>query len=367
MKNIKHYLNICVFLLTIGVLSMTFIIGEDKAISVAERRPLKSFEEAVSAENPFKEIESYFLDQFPFRDTFRRIKAFLNNDVLKKNDNNNIYTIDGTVVKIEDTLDENQLNYAVDMINKLIHKYAKNNRVYYSIIPDKHYFASQINGYPALDYEKLLNFVSENLKKAEYIDIFPLLELSDYYKTDSHWSQDKILDIADKLVSTMSPGVTVIPDGEFYKENVLSPFYGVYYGQSALTLAPEKIKYLTSKDTESMKMTIILDNGQKQHLPVYVPKYFTNIDPYDIFTAGAQPIVIIENVNATNDKELVLFRDSFSSSIAPLMIQSFSKITVVDIRYIASAALRGMVDFENADSVLFLYSTVLLNNSVAMK
>ena len=220
MKNIKHYLNICVFLLTIGVLSMTFIIGEDKAISVAERRPLKSFEQVVSAENPFKEIESYFLDQFPFRDTFRTIKAFLNNDVLKKNDNNNIYTIDGTVVKIEDTLDENQLNYAVDMINKLINKYAKNNNVYYSIIPDKHYFASQINGYPALDYEKLLNIVSENLKKAEYIDIFPLLELSDYYKTDSHWSQDKILDIADKLVSTMSPGVTVIPDGEFYKENV---------------------------------------------------------------------------------------------------------------------------------------------------
>ena len=29
--------------------------------------------------------------------------------------------------------------------------------------------------------------------------------------------------------------------------------------------------------------------------------------------------------------------------------------------------LGGLVDFENADDVIFLYSTVLLNNSVAMK
>ena len=74
----------------------------------------------------------------------------------------------------------------------------------------------------------------------------------------------------------------------------------------------------------------------------------------------------IENPMATTDKELVLFRDSFGSSIAPLLAQGYKKVSVVDIRYIQSNFVGSFVDFENKD-VLFLYSTTLINNSSAMK
>ena len=42
------------------------------------------------------------------------------------------------------------------------------------------------------------------------------------------------------------------------------------------------------------------------------------------------------------------------------------KITVVDIRYIQSGFVGNFVDFDKGD-VLFLYSTTLLNNSMAMR
>ena len=69
--------------------------------------------------------------------------------------------------------------------------------------------------------------------------------------------------------------------------------------------------------------------------------------------------------NWTNDR-LIIFRDSFASSITPLMIEAYSEIVLVDLRYISSDMIGEYVDFENVD-VLFMYSTSMLNNSFAMK
>ena len=62
----------------------------------------------------------------------------------------------------------------------------------------------------------------------------------------------------------------------------------------------------------------------------------------------------------------MIFRDSFGSSLAPLLIESYDKITLVDIRYIQSGMLGNFIDFDSQD-VLFIYSSGLLNNSLAMK
>ena len=85
-----------------------------------------------------------------------------------------------------------------------------------------------------------------------------------------------------------------------------------------------------------------------------------------MFLSGSEPLITIENEHATTDKELIMFRDSFGSSIAPLFIEAYKKITLVDIRYIQSDFLENFIKFDNQD-VLFIYSTTLLNNSKAFK
>lgn len=365
MKKIRLILNVVVFCLLIASLSLAFVIIPDTAISKAERRPLMQFEEVKEAENPFSKIESYYLDQFPLRDSFRTLKAFLVTDIFRKNDNNEIYEIDSTVVKTEDTLDESQVKYAAQGINKVIEKYLKDSKIYYSIIPDKHYYASQINGYPAMDYEKLFSIMHETVKGAEYIDIVDMLELSDYYKTDSHWSQDKIVDVSNRLTSTMRPGAYLPYDA--CTPNTLSPFYGVYYGQSALSLSPDEIVYLTSGATDKMTMTVYGDTGAPKKYPVYTTEMFSNVDPYDVFCAGAQPLIVIDNPSADTDRELVLFRDSFGSSIAPLLAHSYSKVTLVDLRYMVPDYVGNFVKFTENTDVLFLYSTGLLNGGRVLK
>ena len=89
-------------------------------------------------------------------------------------------------------------------------------------------------------------------------------------------------------------------------------------------------------------------------------------DPYEMFLSGSLPLITIENPNATTDKELVIFRDSFGGSITPLLVEGYAKITLVDIRYITSDLVGMFVDFEDQD-VLFLYSTLVLNSSTTLR
>ena len=151
-----------------------------------------------------------------------------------------------------------------------------------------------------------------------------------------------------------------------YKVNTLdNPFYGVYAGQYAIPVKPDTIKYLTNNTIDNCIVTYY-DTGMPEVREIYNMDKAYSKDPYEMFLSGVAPLITIENPNAKTDKELVMFRDSFGSSLAPLLAEGYSKITVVDIRYMQSSFVGSFVDFENCD-VLFIYSTALLNNSTAMK
>ena len=87
---------------------------------------------------------------------------------------------------------------------------------------------------------------------------------------------------------------------------------------------------------------------------------------YEVFLSGSRSLLTIENPNASTDRELIIFRDSFGSSIAPLLVKDYAKVTLVDIRYIQIDVLDRFLTFEGQD-VLFLYSTLVLNNSSTIK
>lgn len=89
-------------------------------------------------------------------------------------------------------------------------------------------------------------------------------------------------------------------------------------------------------------------------------------DLYDVYLSGARALLTIENPNAATDRELIIFRDSFGSSMAPLLVTDYAKVTLVDIRYLRGDLLDQVVDFHGQD-VLFLYSTLVLNNSSGIK
>lgn len=338
------------------------LTNPSEEISISERRKMAQFPklswEAVVDGEWMEDFEDYTLDQFPFRDAMRSVKAYVQQNVLHQKDNNGVYVVDGNVSKLEYPLKENSVINAAKKFNSLYEKYMAGTdvKVYTSIVPDKNYFLAEENGYLSMDYERMMELFTENIDHMEYIDIFPYLEIGDYYRTDSHWSQDKLIDVATVIAEAMGAADRIT--GE-YEVKELSPFYGVYYGQSAMALEPDTIKYLTNEIIENCT-TYNEETGETTL--VYDTEKFSNMDPYDVFLSGATPLITITNPAGEKGKELVIFRDSFGSSLAPLLIEGYETITLVDIRYMHSNLLPNYIEFTDQD-VLFLYSTMVLNSS----
>ncbi len=365
-NNLKDIVITICFIGTICGLMLANILMPDTEISYSERRTLSkapsySMEKLLKGKL-FEDYEKYFLDQFVFRDRLRGLKAFARFNIFNQNDNNDIYIVDGSINKMEYPLNENAIINAAKKFNEVYNKYLQGMEVSYAIIPDKNYFAAARNGYLSMDYDRLLKIMKENVNNMNYIDVFHSLDLEDYYKTDIHWSQDRIIDIADKLLKEMRKDANAT-DVQ-YTEKSLYPFYGSYYGQAALRLEPDTLVYLTN---EMIENAIVFDHIDKTYSKVYMADKFGTIDSYDFFLSGAKSVLTVTNPVSTTDKELIIFRDSFGSSIAPLLLHGYSKITLIDLRYIGTDLLGDYIDFSKDQDVLFLYNTLILNNSYMLK
>ena len=83
---------------------------------------------------------------------------------------------------------------------------------------------------------------------------------------------------------------------------------------------------------------------------------------------GATPLLRIDNPNSSTNKELIIFRDSYGSSLTPLLVEGYKKIIVVDTRYISPKILDQYIEFTNQNQdVIFEYSTSLINDSIKIK
>lgn len=357
MKNKILTILFCIFIFGFMIIN---IITKDENISYSERRYLKELP-TLNVKNIFnKEItnnlESYLTDHFVLRDKFRTLKTIINLNVLNKEDNNNLYYENGYIFKIEYPLKENTINSFSNKVNNIYEKYLTNNNVYLSIIPDKNYYANDDK--LKMNYDKLFIQVQNKLNNnITYIDITKSLTLNDYYKTDIHWKQENLNNVVNTLSQNMN--FEIMND---FKENYYEPFYGSYYGQLGLNINPDKLTYLTN---EIINNSIVKDYDS-QTQTIYETESLGKMDSYDVFLSGASSLIEITNENSTTKKELIIFRDSFSSSLAPLLLKSYKKVTLVDLRYINSQLLTDYIEFNNQD-ILFLYNSTIINNSEMLK
>ena len=334
-------------------------------ISESERRKLAQFPEISLKEilsgDWMEDFERYTLDQFPLRDTFRRMKAQVHYNLLGQKDNNGIYIADGYAAKVEYPLNENSLNNAMKKFQQIYEKYLTDSEVYFAVVPDKGYFLAEPNGYPALDYEALRENMAEGMPWAEFVDIFGELSLESYYKTDTHWRQEEILGVAQKLCEAL--GTDGFEREELTLQTLERPFYGVYCGQAALPMDAEQMHVVHH---EILDNCTVYNHETGKTTGIYDWSKLQSQDLYDVFLSGAAALLTIENPAGTPGKELIVFRDSYGSSLIPLLVKDYARVTVIDTRYVMPTLLDRFVEFKGQD-VLMLYSTLLLNSSFSLK
>lgn len=358
MEKTKNVIIIIEFVFVLIVMLVANVIKIDDAVSITERRKLAQFPH-FTKNNVFSgkfasNFDKYAVDQFVRRDSFKEIKYWFSMNIFKQKDSNKMFVKNGSIYKLEYPLNENAVKKSAEKLQIMQEKYLKNANVYYSIIPDKTYYLD--DSYLKMDYKKIEEIIAEKLQDAKYIDIKNILTKDDFYNTDLHWKQENILKVADILKENM-----VLPNKVEYEEKIAGEFYGTYYGQVGTKVEADTIKYLTNGNMEN---AITYNYETNQYGKVYdLEKFETSSDKYDIYLSGATPLITVENQNANTDKELLLFRDSFGSSIAPLLLENYKKVTLIDLRYMSSQLLDSYIEFSNQD-VLMLYSGTVLNQNI---
>lgn len=354
------------FLLTLWLFLTVFAwFRPAEAMSDAERRPLAQ-RPSVTAESLLngsfmKDFEEYTLDQFPLRDRLRTVKALFATHILGQKDNNGIYIAENYAVKQEYPLNPDSVLRAGERFSYVYEKYLTDSKVFYAIVPDKGQYLAENSGHLTLPFGKMNTILGNAMPWATPINLYDSLNYDDFYRTDTHWKQENLFEAAKILCDALD--VTAPDRADFTQRVIDRPFYGVYYGQAALPMEPDVVSVMESG---LLSECTVYDHESGKTTGVYDESKLESKDLYDIFLSGSRSLLTIKNPNADTEKELIVFRDSFGSAMIPLLLTDYAKVTAVDIRYIHPDLLERFIDFHGQD-VLFLYSTLVLNNSETIK
>lgn len=348
----KDKLLASIFLLTLSTISISFLFLENRETSFFERRRLTTKEELKK--DFLDNIDEYMTDQFIKRDSFLSLNSFYRRNVLLNDEYNDAYLYGDYIIEKNYPLDWKNVDAFIKKIKKIKNEYLKESDVFYSIIPDKAYFLDK--NALTIDYRALASKVKSQLD-IDYIDIFDKLKLDDYFKTDIHIKQESYFEIVNYLSRYL--------DFEYEDRNYTKKSYVDFRGASY-----SKIPHPSRKDALNYYIDKNIEGSKVEHLEhktnrIYNEEKLGSIDSYDVFLNGQSSLLTIENPNAA-EKELIIFRDSFASSLAPLLLPYYKKITLIDLRYGDIEKMATLVDFKNAD-VIFLYSTLTINNAHLLK
>ena len=273
-----------------------------------------------------------------------------------------VYVYQGYAVTTEAGYDQKSLDYAARKLQQLYDSYLTGNdgHIYLSVVPDKGSFTEPPEGYTPASAQETAEALLAQLDFVQYVDIAPGLTLEDYYRTDPHWRQECLI----TTVQTLAQAMDVPLAGDFQENAIDTPFYGAYAGKSNETLMVDTLRYLTGEVPDACT---VYDYETERQETLYDLSAVETDTPYDLYLQGSRSLLRIDSPLAATDKTLVVFRDSFGSSLIPLLTESYRTIYAVDIRYLSSQMVGRFLSFDGSEDVLFLYSTLVLQNSRTMK
>jgi hypothetical protein len=363
-KRLHAILVIAVFVIVLGGFFVLNRVITPPAVSESERRPLATLPEltadSFASAEYMGDFETWAADSFALRESLRTLRAETVFRAFLQSDKSGLYLGDSGAGKF-DKIREDAWRRSCAKIRILAERLSEQN-VYAAFVPDKSIYAGK--WMPGFDENLARRIFAEELPDLTQIDLAGALTGEDFYRTDLHWSQTQLAGVMDALGAGMGfiPPVRMAfaPPDRADEVQTAGQFLGVYAGQLAMPMPPDYLTYVPLTDASVRVTYLDPASGVMIEGPLYDFSALSGGDPYNFFLKGPQPLIVLETSH--NGRELILFRDSFGSSLAPLFLGPYSKVTLIDLRYIDSRILDQHVTFPPGADVLFLYSSQVLNN-----
>ena len=351
------------FLLAMPILTLINLPGEDRPFSENENRYLSGFPE-ISFESYVDKsamtgFEDWFSDRFFGREAWIKLKNSTER-FIGKTEVNGIFTVDDRMMQVWEGYDPAFVDKNLAAINKFTEKNA-GIPVYFMLAPTSQELYSHLlpDCTPTGNQSELNAYCRENLE-CGFIDIFPVMKSHAdeyiYYRTDHHWtSYGAYLAYAE---AAKSLGYQPLPLSAFDIEHASSDFRGTLYSKTLDdSITPDIIDYYHNTSDSNLTLTINDGMSVKDYDSLYFREYLDVKDKYSSFMGTNSPVMTITTEENNNGQSILIFKDSYAHAFIPFLTSHYSKITVLDMRYI-NASYNTLVDMEEYDSVLILYNAI---------
>lgn len=338
-KNIYNLTMVLMLIIFLFGMPVSYMLTPDREFSESENRVLSkkpefTFEE-VSSGRFTSNFEKYVSDQIPIRDLWINIKSGAEKLIGKK-DNNGVYLgTDGYLLQMFSKPNLNIINKNVEGINSFAEANPDTNKFFMLVPNSVKVLEDKLPRFASpQDQLKYIEGVKESLNRdVNFIDIYDTLVSKKneyiYYKTDHHWTTLGAYYGYERLGSAMG----FIPNSEdFYNiKRVTEDFYGTLYSKGGFrNIEPDSIELYTPKKNEEVELWYY-DNEAKAD-SLYKMENLSKKDKYTVFQDGNHSIIKI-STNNSSGKKLVIIKDSYANSLVPFLIDHYSQIYMVDLRY----------------------------------
>ncbi|MGE4354082.1 MAG: DHHW family protein [Oscillospiraceae bacterium] len=353
-----NWIQIIIFTAFIGIIFILNLILPDREFSEVENRyltqmPKFTFENFVFGSFT-TDFEKYASDQFVMRDGWITVKAATELAAGKGENNDVYYCGNGTLIERFIYPEESRLEKDADYINSLVENV--NVPVYLAIIPGAaEIWKGKLPVNAPNDSEKQLIDKVYSETKAIPVDMYSALNAhkDDYifYHTDHHWTSLGAYYGYTAVMDAM--GCTPDPI-EHYNRTVMSTsFLGTVYSASGFTwVKPDTIETFVQA-YDGLKITNY-SSGKPEDGTLYDLSFLNKKDKYSMFYGGITPLLEIDTGHE-DLPSLLIIRDSYTDSLSPFLLEHFSKIHILDLRYY-NTKISQYIASNAIDTVLICYS-----------
>ena len=381
-------LTVC-FLVIIFGMGLVNLYEPDREISEVENRKLAQLPEISKASlvsgELFKNIESYFTDQFYGRDWF--IKTYTQeqilmgktiiNDVVIADNNWLLFPPIAQGYRDEMIQSTNQLKLLTDVFT------GEDVEFYMALAPhktnvfmDKYPF--YLNKSKGVDNQK---FFIKNLPPAiqsinlydEFTKHFSKRELEKmYYKTDHHWNIEGAFAGYQYIINSIGSKSTQFNGTARNRDD-----YSLRCNEEALFVGSTNNQIYKLANAEEDKACQLISNMENDMLSVHAKMwdgsevtgineiYGTGFNKEQIFYGDLftwdLPLIQFEFEGTGNDLHLLVLKDSYGNPIQPFLAQHFKQTSILDLRHYKEKKVEDFIKENGIDIVLFLYNDTNLS------
>lgn len=357
------------------------IISKDRVVSASENRTLqqKPTVEDIKKGVYTSKFESYFSDQFPFREELSMVYTEANL-IFGNNKIRNYYLLDDnwimpTPAKV---ISDEELEDLANDINELAQIGIETNKeIYYISTPHKESMLSHLYPKYTGGLENSINNKNRfkkyiDTEKTKFIDVDEhfLKEFTEqereklYFKTDHHWNGIGAFEGFKYIIEKMN-----ILDNKPWDEYITTMFdKGYFLGSynknlNKLVKEDEAIPYVHMKNRQNyeyFKFNGTMDvKGKEEDFIARDRKKEEILYGGAYMFGNACSILKIRNEEALTNKKVIIFRDSYQAPTSWLFADIFEEVQLVDPRYIEDLdmTIDDIIRESDADIVMFMYNS----------